>query len=286
MKCEELIKQSNIDWKLYHHAVISNLLPHQEPNPDLLRYLKHWYFARWTSDFDSSEKTNWWFLIKDGKYDEDSLPRKTRRDLRKASEHLFSKIIPFDAYKEELFNVYLSAVLEYKNSDNSTDKEKVLGGYEKLNREGYIFIGTFLKASEKMVAFAILKETEGSNKKVALWSITKHNPDFLETGNSLCLCSFVLNYFLNERKCDYIVNSERTIRHKTNRQQYLIEKFDYRKAYCTLHLRIKWWLKVIITLLRPFKGIMKKNNNSAFINNIVSLYYLIDIYRGKENEQK
>lgn len=286
MKREELIKQSNIDWKLYHHAVISNLLPHQVPNPDLLRYIKHWYFARWTSNFDNTEKTNWWYLIKDGKYNKDVLPRKTRRELRKANENLYSKPISFEEYEDELFSVYLSAVLEYKNSDNSKDREKVLNEYKKLSNENYLFIGTFLKASNEMVAFAILKEDVDKNKKVATWSITKHNPEYLESGSSLSLCDFVLAHFLNERGCDYIVNSERTIRHKTNRQQYLIEKFNYRKVYCNLHLQIKWWLKVILVLLRPFKGLMKKNNKNAFINNVVSLYYLIDIYRGKENEQK
>ena len=69
-------------------------------------------------------------------------------------------------------------------------------------------------------------------------------------------------YYLNEMKFKYVNDGARSIFHETNIQEFLIQKFQFRKAYCKLHLSYSYKFKMIILLLYPLKSIIGFFNNT------------------------
>ena len=78
-------------WQMYNHALIPTTLPHeeayvtQELEKELNKSKIRGYpiLARWTSDFDCNEKTNWWYVIKDTPFDISKIKAKRRYEINK-----------------------------------------------------------------------------------------------------------------------------------------------------------------------------------------------------------
>ena len=62
-------------------------------------------------------------------------------------------------------------------------------------------------------------------------------------------------------------------------QQFLIEKFKFRKAYCKLHVINLRGLSLVIKFLYPFKGIIKRVNLNFFFK--IKCYF-----RTRKNSKK
>jgi hypothetical protein len=71
-------------------------------------------------------------------------------------------------------------------------------------------------------------------------------------------------YYINEQKFLYVNDGARSISHDTNIQNFLIDKFHFRKAYCKLNIIYRWDIGLIITILYPFRKITTKSGNSLF----------------------
>ena len=67
--------------------------------------------------------------------------------------------------------------------------------------------------------------------------------------------------------------------HKTNTQQYLIQKFNFRKAFCTLHLEYRSPLKFIVKFLYRFKPVLKFLKWNFIFNKIYALLLHEEIKR-------
>ena len=84
------------DWKYQNHTLFPNVFPHEEANLDLLHKGKLWnqswpgipLMARWTSNFDCDQKTNWWFWICDKPFQIQNLKAKRRYEITKANRFL------------------------------------------------------------------------------------------------------------------------------------------------------------------------------------------------------
>lgn len=103
-------------WKYYNHALISALSPKEIPDESVLSDRKIWkslggnaMLARWTTNFDCQEKTEWWYCIKDDKFDITSLKSKVRYCVNRGVKNFDVKIIDPLKYKNEIFNVQIRA---------------------------------------------------------------------------------------------------------------------------------------------------------------------------------
>ena len=70
-------------WKYYNHAAIPTSPPHEDPDLTPVETGDIWkingaLLARWTSDFDTQEETNFWYVIIDHPFDISKLKSKRR----------------------------------------------------------------------------------------------------------------------------------------------------------------------------------------------------------------
>ena len=88
-------------WKVYNRALLPACLPHEVVVNDqdvksLLRD-KNCLFARFTTEFDTPNKTQWWWCLKDDKFDISKLKAKRRYEIVRALKNVNVKIInPLD----------------------------------------------------------------------------------------------------------------------------------------------------------------------------------------------
>ena len=73
-------------------------------------------------------------------------------------------------------------------------------------------------------------------------------------------------HYLEERKVKYVNDGARTITNHSNIQNFLIEKFNFRKAYCRLEIKYKWWLDFAIECLYPFRKIIPVRQIKAILD--------------------
>ena len=85
------------------------------------------------------------------------------------------------------------------------------------------------------------------------YSTIKFNPDFLKLYSSYILFYTMNRYYLFEKGFRYVNDGARSISHETNIQSYLIDKFKFRKAYCKLNIIYSPKIKLILTLIYPFR---------------------------------
>ena len=78
-------------------------------------------------------------------------------------------------------------------------------------------------------------------------------------------------HYLLERKLKYVNDGARNISHQTNIQDFLEQKFKFRKAYCKLHVEYVFALKIILfflTFTRPILNFLPAKY-SAIINTLL-----------------
>ena len=139
----------------------------------------------------------------------------------------------------------------------------------KNNHYDYFAVYSRLENDEnKMIAYSSnLIEDKSCNYKTI-----KFDPDYLSLYPSYALIHEMNKYYLNELSLDFVNDGARSISHDTNIQSYLIQKFDFRQAFCKLNIIYRWDIELLIKILFPFKNIIKKYNNK--ITNKLSVLLL------------
>ena len=72
-------------------------------------------------------------------------------------------------------------------------------------------------------------------------------------------------YYLEERKVKYVNDGARSITNHSNIQPFLIDKFKFRKAYCHLSVKYKWWLKIVLKSIYPFRKMVSIRQVKALL---------------------
>jgi hypothetical protein len=60
-------------------------------------------------------------------------------------------------------------------------------------------------------------------------------------------------YYLKECGLGYVNDGGRSITEHSNIQPFLMQKFNFRKAYCRISIVYKPWLAVMVKVLFPFR---------------------------------
>lgn len=246
-------------WKYYNHAAIPTTAPHDKPELQPIEDGSIWklenvpLLARWTTEFDSEHDTNWWYVIKDTPFDISSLKAKRRYEINKGMDNY--KVIEIDPlnYKEELYGVQVAAFSAYPEKYRPTVKKTSF--FEDIDKwKQYVVLGAFFRENNELSGYALLsKESEHYTD----FKVLKTKPNHERNAVNAALVEGVLRYFKTFLvNGGYICDGARSIQHETAFQDYLEKYFNFRKAYCKLHIvyrpKVGWIVKLAYPLRKLF----------------------------------
>ena len=242
-----------IKWKKYNGAIIPDSPPHINADTnDLEIKIKEnkVYFARWTTDFDSRNKENFWHVICDNKSELSDYSKNTRSKINRGLKQCEVRIINKKTIVEIGYEVYSSAFDNYETYLKAKSKKEFVSQIEETQSD-WEFWGVFYNG--KMIAYSKNKLIDDYCEYASF----KFEPDFLRYYSSYALFYTMNTYYLNERNFKYVNNGARSISHNTNIHDFLIQKFKFRKAYCKLHVLYSKNVKIIMSVLYPFRFLLK-----------------------------
>lgn len=103
--------------------------------------------------------------------------------------------------------------------------------------------------TERLVAFSMNKVSAESCEYRTMKAIPKYQKLYAYYG----LIYEMNRFYLEERGLRYVNDGARSLTNHSNIQPFLIEKFNFRKAYCHFDIYYKWWLDLTIKMLYPFR---------------------------------
>lgn len=220
-------------------------------------------FARWVTNFDCKEKRPFWYVIKDNDTNINSYSSNTRNQIRKGLKNCHIRIINKSEIKKNGYNIYKAAFKNYKGAQKFKSKKEFLlelkdkfhcwGIYDKKNN----FIGY---AQNRIL------------NDFCDYSKIKVFPKNLKEYPYYALLYEMNKYYLDEMKLKYVSNGTKSISHQTNIQELLIKKFNFRKAYCNLHIMYHPIIKPIIYFLFPMRKFFQYIPFNIFYNIYTVLY--------------
>lgn len=80
----------------------------------------------------------------------------------------------------------------------------------------------------------------------------------------------------------YICDGARSIQHETAFQDYLEKYFEFRKAYCKLHIVYKPVIKMVVGVIYPLRRVLRKLDGINAIRKINALLRMEEINRSFE----
>lgn len=254
------ISYKNIEWKLYNNVLIPGVPPHiaiNLTNKEAKKLVKdtNAYFIRWPTDFNSSNETNFWYIIKDSFEELDDMKKNKRRDIKKGLNNFSVKIVSKDYIADNGFDIYVKVLDRYDINPNITEEE-----YKKeiYNHNGnYDFWGIFYKENNEFIGYCYNKVAQNCCE----YFVEKIIPEYLKYHASYADIYVMNQYYLKEKKLNYINAGARCLNHDTNVQDFLISKFNFRKAYCKLNIIYSFKIKLLVKIIYPFRKLIKKSNN-------------------------
>ena len=241
----------------YRHSLIWKGALHKEPKlskDQAISQIKssNAWMLRNIYDFDCKEETNFWYIIKD-KYDEALYSKKTQKYIAKANVKFAIGLISKKMMLEQGYDVYESAHRRYKIHDGfQMNKEQYINELTSLS-DDYQFWGCVDKDTGLLQAYSVCQIQDN----ICWYKYSRANPDFLPKYYPMYgMYDARDKYYLKECKFDYVMTSARSITNHSEIQDFMIEKFGFRKAYCRLGLYYRSWLKCCISLLFPFRNVV------------------------------
>tara|TARA_B110000444_G_C18801880_1_gene577879 strand:- start:361 stop:1170 length:810 start_codon:yes stop_codon:yes gene_type:complete len=263
-------------WRKYNGALIPKHPAHVSINENIGE-IKNLisdtgsFFARWTSDFDIKEETEFWHVICDQNLAIEEYSVNTRSKIKRGMKNCSVRMITKQELIKNGYEVYKEAYLKYKTYNSPTLKSLFVQDIKFLGEEWH-FWGVFYE--EKLIAYCMSKiESTSCN-----YSTIKFHPKYLRLYSSYALFYTMNCYYLNEMKLKYVNDGTRNLVHKTNIQDFLITKFGFRKAYCKLHVQYNVFFKFIVILIYPLRFVFHRFNN-RFAVKINSLLFQEKIRR-------
>ena len=229
--------------------------------------------ARWTTDFDCGYETDWWYCIKEAPYRRDELSKSSRKHIRQAQKKVCVKIIDQVQYAKQLYRVYEEAVIGYKNFKDTSTEE---GFIDSIRRDKRTYWGAFDIETNILVAYMVFEE----NETYVSTTTAKFSKKYMNLNASTAMYNEALEYYLNQRGFRYVEGGERNINHATNTQEYKIEKFHYKKAYCHLHIAYNPKVGWAVKLVYPFRKILRALDRLRIVHLINGVLKMEEICRG------
>ncbi|MBE5763142.1 MAG: hypothetical protein E7338_02845 [Clostridiales bacterium] len=276
------------DWKYYNHALVSNTAPHV--TPDIGQLKQNWtklaggakpLLARYTDDFDCGKETNWWYVICDTPFNIKNINSKKRNVINNGNKHCDVFIAnPID-YENELLSLNNEAQKTYDKTTRQVSSKGDFHNYlEQLQKDDSIeFYVCVLKDTKECAGYAVVRKYAS----YCVLQSQKAKPSLEKYQTNAALLNYILERY-NDRISQgyYICDGERNISHDTHFQDYLEKYFGFRKAYCKLRVIYKTSIRIVVNILYPFRGLLKRFESIKLIHNINGVLKMEECIR--ENE--
>ncbi|MDD3919719.1 MAG: hypothetical protein PHO41_00875 [Eubacteriales bacterium] len=250
--------QPMLTWYYYNHALLPATAPHRPVDMAPLHRKGFWrsvpgarpLLARWTTDFDCQEPTDWWYIIKDTPFELADIKAKYRYRINKGLKHFTVRVIDPAKYPEELYEVQADAFSAYPAKYRpKLTYEAFMADFGSW--QGGLTFGAFAKADGSLAGYAFVTVQDG----YVSFSVQKTRPGQEKLEVNAALVYSLLSHFRRELAGGmYISDGERNILHETNFQNYLEQTFRFRKAYGKLHLQYRPGVKQLVACLYPLRG--------------------------------
>lgn len=269
---EYVINVDGTDWYGYQGFMMPAYLPHctpiiaQDTAKAILR-ISGRPFIRWNVGLGINKATPWWYILKRGTWDIDQVSNKKKRwMIRQGRKNFQVRPLTLDEVLKKCPDVAQSAAQRYQGPSNVENAEVFLTRVRAAEKiEGAMeYIGCFCE--ELLVSYS-----ENYIQDNAVWLATiRHNPDFLQRYSSYALVDGILEYYLNNRKMDYVLDGSRSIHHRTGFQDHLESVFCFTREYSLLNVvyskKFGGLLSVAYPFHKLFMTIHRKWVNSFFDN--------------------
>ena len=220
--------------------------------------------VRNTYDFDCQQETCFWFVIKDQYEGLKGLSSRVRNKIHHAFNYFEYRLIPFETLQEKGYQIIDETYADYPVHDREMNHDVFMEYLNDCQQKTFDYWGIFDKETQQMVGFCT----------VTLWD------DCCEYGMTGILTKFkkggyypyyglyhhLNEYYLEKQGFKYVSDSARTITEHSQIQDFLIQNFNFRKAYCQLAVYYKWWMKFAVKMLYPFRKIIPLQRVKAILN--------------------
>ena len=248
-----MIKYKGIIWQQYHGALLPKVPPHVEivlskEDEEYLLKISNAYFLRYTNKWDGKDG-QFWYIIKDREENLEQYNSNNRRKIRKGLKNCIVKKVSSYIIANEGYEAYISAFKNYKTALIPYTKDEFYKNH--INVENYDYFAVYTK-DMKMIAYS----SNTIDENMVNYITIKFNPNYLKLYPSYALFYEMNKYYINEKKYLYVNDGARSISHDTNIQDFLIQKFNFRKAYCKLNIIYRWDIALVVKILYPIRGII------------------------------
>lgn len=264
---------NNIDysnWNFYKKGLISMVPPYREVTVNkkiLFNHFKGAFYIRWDSDFDKTDNHNYYHVIKDGGCAIESLPPKTRNQIRRCLKNCEIKIVDYQyVINGGGYKVYASEYRRYERNGHASmakPEQQWAVGMKEAARRGQDFWAVIY--DNKVIAYSICWRKE-AHVDLVTWKVDYENYNQLYPSYGLVYA--MCEYYLSQEGIRYVDDGGRSLTEHSGVQDFLLDKFCFRKAYTKLNAEFKWYFYFPLAILARFENII--NNNQ--VRSLVRLY--------------
>ena len=261
------IKSLNIGFMVYQKCLMADSAPHIIPDNSLnirgTMRKERAMFASYITEYDCENKTAWWYCIKDNEYDVSKLKAKQRYEITKGRRNFYVKEINLVDYEEQIFIIDKKKFAEYPDAYKPTLKPTAHEHILSLIASDQRSFGLFDRKSSELKGYYICGERTFPCIQL---SSTGIDPSTYKDNSSAALMDGILTYYQNKAVKCYLCDGARNIRHITQYQKFLCSVFNFRYAYCKMKMIYPLWMKIAVTILKPFENMLIKSLNSFLYN--------------------
>ena len=274
----------NYDFFIYRHAWRYNLAPDCEPELSDAQFkellCQGGRFVRNTFDFDCKEKTDFWYVIKDSFGGMEEHTSNERRKIRRALNAFDYRLIDIAVLRNQGYPIIKETFEDYKVKDRPMTKAVFTDYLDYCSENRFNYWGVFNKDNQELIGFCTVHVWDNSCEYGISGIVTEYKRNSTYPYYGLY---FKMNeYYLDEKKFDYVTDSARSITEHSNIQPFLEQNFKFRKAYCKLKIKYKWWFGAIVRLLLPFRKLIRNRNVRAVLN----MHLMQSSVRAKRNKME
>lgn len=256
----EYFVSNGIHWRRHHGSLIPLSMPHVEPalsekEAAVLLAERNGRLIRWETDFDTPEQGHWWHVIKTERENMGCFSGNTRSKIRRGLKNFSCGPVSREDICAQGHAIYVSAYERYSTFEKRLTGNAFRQAVEALPPETEFWAARD-NATGELAAFSENLVRDGATFYVTMW----FPQPALQKYAGYALIHSMNKHYLNERGLKYVTDGARSISHDTAIQKFLIDKFQFRRAYARLHVAYSTWLAPGVHSLYPLRGLFSRAN--------------------------
>lgn len=219
--------------------------------------------GRYLINFDDITDCGYYYIIFDKYVPLTMMKKKQRYEIKKGLSN-YQVVELSDCDCKEMYRVYLDASLRYHNFQCDEFEQYV----KKLDFYNSKVYGAKNIHTNSIDGYIVIKNTD----KITEISSLKLVPEALERNVSHALIYHIIEkHFKDIGEGGFIHNGAVALVHDTNMQEFLIHKFNFRKAYCRIKMIYRFPMGVLVKILYPFRKIIYKFKCLKLVSGVLLL---------------